>query len=157
MAALFGAAILISLTIMTEKWTKKPMLDSTQHALARNGLAEISIRNAEAIASMGMSARIAGRWAEANRRYMLLFHDGADITPGPSTYHRFWFRDAAYMLAAMDRYGQHAEVAHAGVERLVYGTNFAGWDSGAAEEPGGPGGELGATLSANAARLLRLG
>ena len=48
---------------------------------------------------------------EANRRYMLLFHDGADITPGPSTYHRFWFRDAAYMLAAMDRYGQHAEVA----------------------------------------------
>src|SRR3954454_549297 len=48
---------------------------------------------------------------EANRRYMLLFHDGPDITPGPSTYHRFWFRDAAYMLMAMDRYGQHAEVA----------------------------------------------
>jgi hypothetical protein len=48
---------------------------------------------------------------EANRRYMLLFHDGADITPGPSTYHRFWFRDAAYMLAAMGRYGLHAEVA----------------------------------------------
>ncbi|MBV8235440.1 MAG: hypothetical protein JO075_07040, partial [Acidimicrobiia bacterium] len=37
---------------------------------------------------------------EANRRYMLLFHDGPDITPGPSTYHRFWFRDAAYMLTA---------------------------------------------------------
>ncbi|MBV8386889.1 MAG: hypothetical protein JO155_08885 [Acidimicrobiia bacterium] len=48
---------------------------------------------------------------EANRRYMLLFHDGADITPGPSTYHRFWFRDAAYMLAAMDRFGLHTEVA----------------------------------------------
>src|SRR3954452_13954492 len=48
---------------------------------------------------------------EANRRYMLLFHDGPDITPGPSTYHRFWFRDAAYMLTAMGRYGQHAEVA----------------------------------------------
>src|SRR5436305_14330522 len=48
---------------------------------------------------------------EANRRYMLLFHYGADITPGPSTYHRFWFRDAAYMLTAMGRYGQHAEVA----------------------------------------------
>ncbi len=48
---------------------------------------------------------------EANRRYMLLFHDGPDITPGPSTYHRFWFRDAAYMLAAMDRYGLHGEVS----------------------------------------------
>jgi hypothetical protein len=48
---------------------------------------------------------------QANRRYMLLFHDGADVTPGPYTYHRFWFRDAAYMLAAMDRYGFHKETA----------------------------------------------
>lgn len=46
---------------------------------------------------------------DANRRYLLLFHDGADITPGPRTYHRFWFRDAAYLLAALDRYGFHAE------------------------------------------------
>ena len=46
---------------------------------------------------------------DANRRYLLLFHDGADITPGPRTYHRFWFRDAAYLLAALDRYGFHPE------------------------------------------------
>lgn len=46
---------------------------------------------------------------DANRRYLLLFHDGADITPGPRTYNRFWFRDAAYLLAALDRYGFHAE------------------------------------------------
>ena len=48
---------------------------------------------------------------EANRRFLLLLHDGASITPGPSTYHRFWFRDAAFMLAALDRYGLHEEVA----------------------------------------------
>ena len=48
---------------------------------------------------------------EANRRYLLVFRDGDTITPGPYTYHRFWFRDAAYMLAAMDRYGFHAEAA----------------------------------------------
>jgi hypothetical protein len=48
---------------------------------------------------------------EANRRFLLLLHDGPDITPGPSTYHRFWFRDAAYMLAALDRYGFHDEAA----------------------------------------------
>jgi hypothetical protein len=47
---------------------------------------------------------------EANRRYLLVFHDGEDVTPGPFTYHRFWFRDAAYLLAAMDRYGFHSEV-----------------------------------------------
>ncbi len=46
---------------------------------------------------------------DANRRYLLLFHDGADITPGPRTYHRFWFRDAAYLLGALDKYGFHAE------------------------------------------------
>ena len=56
----------------------------------------------------------AGRLAEAveaNRRYLLVFHDGEDVTPGPFTYHRFWFRDAAYLLAAMDRYGFHSESA----------------------------------------------
>ena len=48
---------------------------------------------------------------DANRRFMLLFHDGDEITPGPTTYHRFWFRDAAYQLAALDRYGFHDEAA----------------------------------------------
>src|ERR687898_139551 len=38
---------------------------------------------------------------EANRRFLLLLHDGDEITPGPATYHRFWFRDAAYLLAAL--------------------------------------------------------
>src|SRR5437763_5434430 len=48
---------------------------------------------------------------EANRRYLLLFHDGEDVTPGPYTYHRFWFRDAAALLGALDRYGFHRESA----------------------------------------------
>ena len=42
-----------------------------------------------------------------------------------------------------------------GTDRLVFGTNFAGWDAGGAgavEEVG----RLMPTLSANAARLLRL-
>jgi hypothetical protein len=46
----------------------------------------------------------------ANRRYLLLLHDGDQITPGPATYHRFWFRDAAYLLHALDQYGYHDEV-----------------------------------------------
>ena len=46
---------------------------------------------------------------DANRRFLLLLHDGTEITPGPSTYHRFWFRDAAYMIGALDRYGYAAE------------------------------------------------
>jgi hypothetical protein len=48
---------------------------------------------------------------DANRADLLLFHDGADITAGPATCHRFCFRDAAFMLAALDRYGFHTEAA----------------------------------------------
>lgn len=47
----------------------------------------------------------------ANRRYLLLFHDGDEVTPGPATYHRFWFRDAAFILGALDRWGFHDEAA----------------------------------------------
>lgn len=46
----------------------------------------------------------------ANKAYMLLFHDGNYITPGPMTYHHFWFRDAAYLLNALDKLGYHREV-----------------------------------------------
>jgi hypothetical protein len=36
---------------------------------------------------------------------LLMLTDGASITPGPFTYHQFWFRDAAYMLWALDKFG----------------------------------------------------
>lgn len=48
---------------------------------------------------------------EANKTHLLLLHDGASITPGPYLYHRFWIRDAAYMLNALDKLGYHAETA----------------------------------------------
>lgn len=46
---------------------------------------------------------------EANKAYLLLFHDGDSITPGPFLYHDFWFRDAAYMLNALDQLGYHQQ------------------------------------------------
>jgi len=82
MAALFGAVLLVTLTVLTEMWTKKPMNDASQAALARNGLAEISIRNAEAISAMGMLGRISARWAEANRRYMSSHRKSSDVAGG---------------------------------------------------------------------------
>ena len=81
-AALIGAIILVTLTVLTERWTKKPTHDSTRHALMRNGLAEISIRNAEAITAMGMVSRIASGWAEANRRYMVSHSLASDVAGG---------------------------------------------------------------------------
>ena len=48
---------------------------------------------------------------DSNRAYLLLLHDPGSITAGPLTYHRFWFRDAAYQVAALDRWGFHDEAA----------------------------------------------
>jgi hypothetical protein len=54
---------------------------------------------------------------EANKAYLLLFHDGDSITPGPFTYHQFWFRDAVYLLNALDKMGYHSE-ARAVIEKI---------------------------------------
>ena len=63
-------------------------------------------------------------------------------------YRRIWFDTHVH-----DELSLELLVAHAGIDHLVFGTNFAGWDSGAHDAPAG---DLGATLTANAGRLLRL-
>jgi aminocarboxymuconate-semialdehyde decarboxylase len=62
-------------------------------------------------------------------------------------YRRLWFDTHVHDPAALDLL-----VRQVGTDRLVFGTNFAGWDSGAHDGTG----DLAATLSDNAARLLRL-
>jgi aminocarboxymuconate-semialdehyde decarboxylase len=63
-------------------------------------------------------------------------------------YRRIWFDTHVH-----DEQSLQLLVDHAGADRLVFGTNFAGWDSGGADHPGGA---LAETLASNAARLLRL-
>lgn len=95
----------------------------------------------------GAAAFVSGRFARAVEKRpwasKALKDNGFD-----HYYRRIWFDTHVH-----DELSLELLVAHAGTERLVFGTNFAGWDSGAGEAPGG---DLGATLSANAARLLRL-
>src|SRR5437763_16404302 len=40
-----------------------------------------------------------------------MFYDGSEVTHGPNTNHRFSFRDAAPVMAALDRFGFAAEAA----------------------------------------------
>lgn len=47
---------------------------------------------------------------DANKAHLLVLHEGDSITPGPFLYHQFWFRDAAYMLHALDQLGYHEQV-----------------------------------------------
>jgi hypothetical protein len=60
-------------------------------------------------------ARIASVF-RASMSTLLMFTDGTSITPGPFTYHQFWFRDAPYMLLALNRLG------FAGVSRRIIET-----------------------------------
>lgn len=45
----------------------------------------------------------------ASRTALAASVDETSVRPGPATYHYFWFRDAAYMLLALDRLG-HADL-----------------------------------------------
>jgi PrtD family type I secretion system ABC transporter len=68
--ALAGAIILVTVTVLTEFLSRAPMKEATGFAIARNGLAETSRRNAEALIAMGMLGRIAKRWQDSNHSYL---------------------------------------------------------------------------------------
>jgi PrtD family type I secretion system ABC transporter len=68
--ALVGAIVLVTVTLVTEMRTRTPMKDAMGFATARNGLAETSRRNAEALIAMGMLGRISKRWHDSNNRYL---------------------------------------------------------------------------------------
>ncbi|MDE2285399.1 MAG: type I secretion system permease/ATPase [Hyphomicrobiales bacterium] len=82
LTALFGAIVLVTLTVMTEVKTRHPTRSATQFAMARNALLEASRRNAEAITAMGMTGRIARRWNELNRNYIASSGRAGDVTGG---------------------------------------------------------------------------
>ena len=59
-----------------------PARAAAEAAVARNGLAEASRRNAEALVAMGMAGHIAARWSEANRQYMRSQQEASDLGGG---------------------------------------------------------------------------
>jgi ATP-binding cassette subfamily C protein PrsD len=82
LAALGGAIVLIVLTLLTEMLMRAPTKAATEAAVIRNGLAEASRRNAEALIAMGMASRIAEQWNEANRQYMHSQREASDLGGG---------------------------------------------------------------------------
>jgi len=81
-AALVGALLLVSLTLLTAVFTRGPAKATVEHASARNGLAEASRRNAEVVQALGMTQRMAACWSEANARYQASQQRAADIAGG---------------------------------------------------------------------------
>ena len=81
-AALIGALILTSLTLMSEFMTRGPSRTAMQHSSVRNGLAEASRRNAEALHAMGMAPRLGKMWGEANGKYLASTQQTSDVAGG---------------------------------------------------------------------------
>ncbi len=84
-----------------------PEVVPTSDAVARGWQAQTSGRGLRLVLPEGTAATA----IEANRRHLLLNHEGTDVVPGPFTSHSFNFRDAASLLGALDRFGFHAESA----------------------------------------------
>jgi len=82
LTALGGAIILVVLTLLTEILMRAPTMAATEAAVVRNGLAEASRRNAEAVVAMGMAGHLAAQWGEANRRYMDNQRQASDVGGG---------------------------------------------------------------------------
>ena len=82
LTALFGAVVLCTLTILTEVYTRDSSRQMAGLAISRNGLAETSRRNAEALVAMGMVQRIAARWSSTNQKYLASQQQTSDIASG---------------------------------------------------------------------------
>jgi ATP-binding cassette, subfamily C, type I secretion system permease/ATPase len=84
LAALVGALVLVSLTICTEAFTRKPIKTAARHGAARTSLAEASRRNAEVMAAMGMTGRLGARWDEVNQKHLDAHERANDVAGGLS-------------------------------------------------------------------------
>lgn len=80
--AIAGAAILITLTLLTERGTKGPTGTAVGHLYRRNGVGEASRRNAEALHALGMTPRMASIWRESNDAYTGNSAQASDVALG---------------------------------------------------------------------------
>src|SRR5262245_43864579 len=80
MLALAGAIVLVMLTILTERRSRAPMLALMQSTGARSAAGELTRRNSETTAGMGMARALAQRWQQLNDRYLAASAVVSDVT-----------------------------------------------------------------------------
>ena len=80
--ALAGAILLVVLTLLTEMLSRRPMKMATSFVMSRQGLAEVSRRNAEVLVAMGMTGRMADHWEQSNERYLAHQQRANDVSGG---------------------------------------------------------------------------
>ena len=81
-AALFGALVLVGLTVATEALSRGPMKSAAQPAAQRQRLADAGRRNAEVLMAMNISERLLERWRTATATYLTHQKRANDVTGG---------------------------------------------------------------------------
>jgi ATP-binding cassette subfamily C protein len=81
-AAIFGMVVLVAITVLNDRATSRPTAAASVHAQQRSALAEVSRRNAELLAALGMRERLGLRWALVNREYGLAQQRASDAVGG---------------------------------------------------------------------------
>ncbi len=82
LTALFGAIVLICLTVLTEYLTHEPAKRSVGLAMRRQDMAMASRRNAEVLVAMGMAGRVGKAWDKSNRDYLASSERASDVSGG---------------------------------------------------------------------------
>ncbi|UUP18325.1 type I secretion system permease/ATPase [Nitratireductor thuwali] len=80
MAALSGAVVLLALTVLTEKYVRRPAGELAAHGARRNKIAQASVRNAEVLEAMAMRSNLAAHWSHASNRHRLAQVRASDVT-----------------------------------------------------------------------------
>ncbi|HRD75554.1 MAG TPA: type I secretion system permease/ATPase, partial [Hyphomicrobiaceae bacterium] len=75
-----GVAILVAITIATERITGRHIQEQTRLGLLRQGVLDSGVRNAEVARAMGFSGRVAERFNMSSRQLVALQTSTSDIT-----------------------------------------------------------------------------
>lgn len=82
MTALIGAALLITMTLLTNALSQRAVRDVSARGTTRNALMEGARRNAEVVQAMGLQTVLAARWQEANGAYLDANRKAGDVSGG---------------------------------------------------------------------------
>src|SRR5215468_5049140 len=70
MVAVFGAAAIIAMTLLTEHSSKDAAKAAMDGSAQRQVMADATRQNAEVVRALGMTGRFTARWSDANERYL---------------------------------------------------------------------------------------
>jgi PrtD family type I secretion system ABC transporter len=78
--AVAGAAILLVLTILTERRSRAPAATTAKNAGQRAAAVELTRRSSETVVAMGMAKSLTQRWQQVNNQYLTASMRASDVT-----------------------------------------------------------------------------